>query len=194
MDYKDVNDYELVYRIRENDDEEAINFLIKKYEPIIIKLAKKYFVQAKYQGVDMNDFLQEGRIAVVKALNSYDPNSVSLFYTYVTICINRHFVSYCRNLSSTKNTPLNYSVSDDCLYDIGDFSFEPVEYLNDRLKDDIVIREKNSLKFIDSNIFELRFNGFSYKEIGELLDVSCSVVSRRLCKIKQSLQRVKDKF
>ena len=30
--------------------------------------------------------------------------------------------------------------------------------------------------FLDSNIFELRYNGFSYKEISRLLDVSIQIL------------------
>lgn len=194
MDYKDVNDYELVYRIRENDNEDALNVLVKKYEPLIVGLAKKYYVKVKYQGADMSDLLQEGRIALVKALNSYDPNHVSLFYTYVSICIERHFITFCRNLGALKHGPLNYSVSDDYLYNVSDNSVEPDYCLNRKLDECIICEGKNLLNFLDSNIFELRYNGFSYNEICELLDVSYSVVSRRLCKIRKTLQVLKNKF
>ena len=194
MDYKDINDYELIYRIRENDDEDAINIIVKKYEPLIFNVAKKYFVQLKYQGADMTDLVQEGRIAVYKALNSYDPNNVSIFFTYVTICIERHFITYCRNLGANKYSPLNYSVSDDCLYEIKDYSFEPYNNIVRKNDENTIVNVKNLLDFIDSNIFELRYNGFSYKEISELLDISISAVSRHLCKIRDTLQGIRDKF
>lgn len=194
MDYKDINDYELIYRIRENDDEEAVNIMVKKYEPLIVNFARKYFVQLKYQGADMTDLVQEGRIAVFKALSSYDPNSVSIFFTYVTICIERRFITYCRNLGANKYSPLNYSVSDDCLYEIKDYSCEPYNIVIRNNEENSIMEFKNSLDFVDSNIFELRYNGFSYKEISELLDISISAVSRHLCKIRNTLQIIKDKF
>ena len=194
MDYNDINDYELIYRIRENDDEEAVNIMVKKYEPLIVNFARKYFVQLKYQGADMTDLVQEGRIAVFKALSSYDPNSVSIFFTYVTICIERRFITYCRNLGANKYSPLNYSVSDDCLYEIKDYSCEPYNIVIRNNEENSIMEFKNSLDFVDSNIFELRYNGFSYKEISELLDISISAVSRHLCKIRNTLQIIKDKF
>ena len=194
MDYKDINDYELIYRIRENDDEEAVNIMVKKYEPLIVNFARKYFVQLKYQGADMTDLVQEGRIAVFKALSSYDPNSVSIFFTYVTICIERRFITYCRNLGANKYSPLNYSVSDDCLYEIKDYSCEPYNIVIRNNEENSIMEFKNSLGFVDSSIFELRYNGFSYKEISELLDISISAVSRHLCKIRNTLQIIKDKF
>ena len=40
MDYKNINDYEQLYLIRENDDE-AKDTVFHKYKPIIISIASK---------------------------------------------------------------------------------------------------------------------------------------------------------
>ncbi|MBQ3510885.1 MAG: sigma-70 family RNA polymerase sigma factor [Bacilli bacterium] len=194
MDYKNINDYEVLYQIKENNDDYAINILIKKYDAIILNLAKKYFQQSKYQGVEINDFIQEGRIAVMKAINTFDANNDVLFYTYVCVCINRRLISYCRRLNSLKNMNLNYSVSDDAISLIRDYSYEPYNYLEIKSIEDKLIEKKNNMKFLDSNIFELRYNGFSYKEICSLLDIDVSLLSRRLCKIRCTLQSFKDKL
>lgn len=192
MNYKNLNDYELLYRIRE-DNMLSVDVLIKKYEPVIVGLAKKFYPIVKCCGADMNDLVQEGRIALLKAINAYD-ESDSLFYTYVSVCLKNHLITYCRSLSSSKHSILNYSISEEYSYNISDISFEPDGYLNEKCFDDAIINEMNDLKFIDSCVFELRYNGFSYKEISELLDMSVSSVSRRLCKIRRSLQLLKDKL
>lgn len=193
MDYKNINDYELIYQIRENDDT-SLNILVKKYEPLIAKSARKYFSVSKYQGIELSDLVQEGRIAVIKALSSYDPDGDTLFYTYADVCINRHLITYCRSLNAMKNSALNYSVSDECLYLVGDMSYEPFRCLGYKCDEAFLKEYFYSLDFIDGNILELRFNGFSYKEISELLDISFTVITRRLCKIRKTLQRLKDKF
>ena len=41
-----INDNELIYMIKENDDE-AINTLFKKYEPLINKCCSAYYVFVK---------------------------------------------------------------------------------------------------------------------------------------------------
>ena len=58
MDYKSINDYELVYRIRENNDDDAIEMMIKKYEPIICSYAKKYIKFASQHGVEFDDLME----------------------------------------------------------------------------------------------------------------------------------------
>lgn len=195
MDYKNINDYELVYRIRENSDSDATNLIIKKYEPIICSCAKKYISFLGRYGVEMDDLIQEGRIAVLKAIKGYEENKTVIFYTYVSICIERSLITYFRSLMRKKNSPLNYSITEDYLYNLSDDSYNLSNYVINNLEEkNILLWVKEKFDFLDSNIFELRYNGFSYKEIGMLLDVSTSFVDSRLCKIRKTLQRKKDKF
>lgn len=195
MDYKSINDYELVYRIRENNDDDAIEMMIKKYEPIICSYAKKYIKFASQHGVEFDDLIQEGRMAVVKAVYKYDSDKASIFYTYVSLCIERRLITYCRDLSVKKNLPLDYSINSDYLYGVIDMAGEPFIYVMEReLEEKILLWVRKKFDFIDSSIFELRYNGFSYKEIGILLDVSETLVDSRLCKIRKSLQKVRNKL
>lgn len=187
MNYGNLNDYEILYRVRENDDS-AVELMIVKYEPVILSICKKYLNIAKSHGAEMCDLIQEGRIAVIKALNSFDENNKAIFYTYVSLCINRHLISYCRTLSTVKNAALNYSVNDEELYDLGDWNHDPSNVINNLELERKFVDFKYNLDFRDSIIFELRYNGFSYKEIGILLDISYSVVDSRLCKIRKVLR------
>lgn len=193
MIYRNLNDYDLLERIKVADSF-AMDILIKKYEPVIVGISKKFYSKAKYQGSDMNDLVQEGRIAVLRAINAYDYEKDSLFYTYVSVCIKNHLISYCRNLDSRKHSFLNYSLAEEFVFNVSDVSFEPMRYLNEKNFDSLISLERYELSFIDGCVFELRYNGFSYKEISNLLDMSMSSVSRRLCKIKKSLQLLKDKI
>lgn len=193
MDYKDVNDYELIYRIRENDDD-AISLMYEKYEPIIINVAKNYYLKYGYTGVELNDLIQEGRIALYKALCCYKEDKEAIFYTYLNICLHRHFVTYYRRLNSNCNRLLTNCYSDDYFLGIGDNSMEPSIYISEREIERLFLKSKYTLDFKDSNIFELRYNGFSHREISELLDISVYSVDARLCKIRKILQGIENKF
>lgn len=194
MDYKNINDYELVYRVRENDDD-AFNLIIRKYEPIICNYAKRYIGFVAKHGADMDDLVQIGRMAVAKAVRSYNSDNASIFYTYVTVCIERGFITYCRDLTTKKNRPLNYRVSDDYLCTVADNSTDPFNFVAEiDFSEYFLAIVRDKFRFVDCNIYELRYNGFSYKEIGELLDIPVSVVDSRLCKIRKTLQLIRDKF
>ena len=56
MDYKKINDYEVVYLVKEND-EEARKIIFNKYITIVRKLASKYSLSAICARVDFDDFV-----------------------------------------------------------------------------------------------------------------------------------------
>lgn len=187
MDYKQINDYEVMYMVREND-EDARGILFKKYLPIVGKIASKYTGFTNRKGVDFDDLLQEGLIALNAAINGYEDGNGVLFYTYVSVCIERHLSTYCRRLDNKKNYFLNNSIDDDNYYFIMD-SKSSIDYIfNESLAEEEFIRCKNAFDIKHSSIFELRYNGFSYKEISRLLDISISTVDGRLYRIRKSLQ------
>ena len=50
MEYKNVNDYEVIYMIREND-EDAENLMYEKYRPLLYKYVNKFYFTSIGQGV-----------------------------------------------------------------------------------------------------------------------------------------------
>ena len=52
-----------------------------------------------------------------------------------------------------------------------------------------IINFKNSLSFLDAQIFELRYNGFSYRNIASLLEIDAKKVDNQLLKIRKKLEK-----
>lgn len=192
MNYKNVNDYEIMYMVREND-EDAVDIMFKKYEPVIKQLAAKYFLKVKKCGVEFDDLMQEGLIAFNRALNSYRDDCGAMIYTYIYVCLERHFITYCRNLQSKKNYYLNNSISDEYCCAYIDFK-DPDYFINNAIMYDQFTKYKNDLEFLDANILELRMNGFSYKEICCLLEISHKYLESRLSRIRNTLKRKEKTF
>ena len=97
---KDYNDYELVYLAQEQN-EDALNIIYKKYEPIVYKKCRKYLNFLK--GVELCDLIQECNIILLNAIKTYNQDNTTTFYTFITICIDRHLVNlYRKNLNNTK--------------------------------------------------------------------------------------------
>ena len=112
MDYKDFNDYELLNYIAEGN-EDANNIIIKKYEPLIIKIAIKMLPYCKNNGLDKNDLIQEGMIGLNHAIDKYHEMEDTLFYTYAKKCIERKIISVVIASNRNKNKILNESISYD---------------------------------------------------------------------------------
>ena len=169
MNYKKYNDYELIYNVRENDDS-SYNDLFNKYIPIMKRLAYTYYNNYKNYGYDLDDFQQEAYIAFHSAVNSFNEGKDSLFYTFVILCINRALLSFCRKIScEMKNISNQYLINIDDNNIIGTSNID--EYCDYNDLRSFFNRIYLELGFEDSCIFELRYNGFSYKEISVLLDL-----------------------
>lgn len=192
--YNNLNDYEQLYLIKENDDY-AKNNIFEKYKPIIVSIAKKYQVYSNYR-YDIEDFIQEGYIGLNKAIDSFTEEKEVLFYTFALVCIERQIQAYYRKINTLKNYYFNNSSSLDLEYEgIPFINLIPEENnindpftnsITDSLFTDLIVF-KNNLSLKKSYIFELRCNGFKYKEISKLLDIPVSIVDNYIHAIKKEL-------
>ncbi len=198
MNYKNMNDYELLYLISEND-EFAREILINKYKPIVHFIANKYYKVNKSKGVELQDLIQEGYYALLKSTETYQPIKNNLFYTYTSVCIERTIQAFCRKLNTKKYEILNQSFSYEVCEPNSNQQYKNI--ISDTKEDEpftkILIedfyQELNQLRLdLDteySEIFELRYNGFSYKEISILLDIKVSRVGKCLESVRKELRK-----
>ncbi|MBQ6477258.1 MAG: sigma-70 family RNA polymerase sigma factor [Bacilli bacterium] len=185
MEYR-INDDELIYMIRENDDI-AVNTIFSKYKPIIMKVCSSYYDFAKTHGVEFCDLVQEGNISLYKAYSRYDEYKDNTFFTYFLKCLTNHLNSYCRDISVKKHNILNGSIPINLDMNIDKYINKEYDYIS---YEDEFVYIKNMLTFKNSLVFELRYNGFSYKEISKLLDIPISTVDGRLSKIRVKLKEI----
>ncbi len=185
MNYRDYNDYELLYMIKE-DNEEAINIMIYKYDPLVKKIAFSFY--NNFKGVSLEDMVQEGRVALFNTFLSYQDNYNVLFYSYAYKAIKNAIYNLCNKACRYKRKS-NINTSElDVLYDAG-YVIDYENIIMDIEYSKKIESFKNSLKFSDSLIFELRYNGFSYMDISILLDISVKKVDNTIYGIKKKLKK-----
>lgn len=176
MDYKEYNDYELVYMVKE-ENEYYTEILFKKYQSIILKLSNKYYRQYKNYGYDYEDFYQEALVSFYKAINNYDNNRNVLLYTFIIVCINRGLLSFIRGITN-KCVDLNsiYVDINENEFCIADPERDTNTMIDYNELGEIVKKVIFSLPMESGAILELKLNGFTYREIGTLLDIPTSSV------------------
>ena len=98
-----VSDEELV-KIMKADirSQDAFNELVGRYNSYINYKARFYFIA----GLQRDDLIQEARIALFNAVHSYNEKKETSFYTFATLCINRHIVACMRNANTLKQSML----------------------------------------------------------------------------------------
>ena len=193
MDYKKYNDNELIYMVREND-EISTNILVNKYYPIILNISNEYY--KKYNGYiyDFDDFYQEGLVSFYKALSTYNNTKDVLFYTYVVFCIRRSLSSFGKLVNKKKNKDENIDINE-LEYAIEDVKTNPTNRDSYIELENIVRNVIFSLPLESGSILELKTNGFTYKEIGKLLDIPISSVEFKSRRARKMLRnRVMDYY
>lgn len=90
-------------------DKKAMEEVIKSYTPFVVKSARCTFVK----GYDIEDLIQIGQVAIIKAVNMFDVTKSSAFTGYVTNAIARSFYGLIRdNIKENSCCSLN-SVNED---------------------------------------------------------------------------------
>lgn len=199
MEYKTLNDNELIYLCNENV-EEAENILIDKYKPCILIILKEYLKEYNIVGMEVADLYQEGLIGLIHAVKSFDEKKDVTFYTYANTCIKTSIMSSVRHAFRKKNRILNNSYSLDkliedsnnSLYDIfKDDSFEPTRVLLDNEEKSSIITEiKSKLSKKELIIFELKLKGLKNPEIAILIDRDKKYVENTMYRINKKYKEV----
>ena len=195
MKYKDFNDYELLSYIAEGN-EDANNIIIKKYEPLINKIATKMLPFCKNNGLEKSDLIQEGMIGLNHAIERYQEKEDVLFYTYAKKCIERKIISVVISSNRNKNKILNESISYDddenlLLRFIKSETPSPEEeIINIELEEDLLQKIKEVLTDLEEQVFSLLISGFKYKEIAEMLDKDGKSIDNTIQRIKVKIKNI----
>jgi RNA polymerase sporulation-specific sigma factor len=190
-------------------DEKSFKQLLKMVEPDLKKIAAHFFIL----GSDREDVLQELRLGVFKAVNSYDCTKDTTFKNFcVNLVCKRHLATAISSAKRMKNSVLNDSISLDAPLILGDDGNLQTlaDYIPDKLNpfdespetnlvQDILMREEyeiNSSKLLEkltpleADIYKEYNINSSYKEISVKLQVPAKCVDNALTRIRKKASEV----
>ena len=201
MDYRDLNDYELISYVYEND-EDARNILLKKYEPLIASIVNRMWNSCSYIGLDKSDLMQEGMIGLNHAMEYFNEHKDITFYTYAKTCIERSIISVIVSAKRLKHKALNESISlnieeeDNSLEKLlRDDNSNPEEIIVDsEMTEELIDKIRMRLTDFEVQVFDLMIGYFSYREIAELLDKDKKQIDNAIQRIKAKAKEEIKKF
>lgn len=200
MNYDEINDYEVLSMVADNKD--ATELLFKKYKPLIVGLAKKIYNNNQNTGFDLNDLIQEGMIGFSTAINTFDENKDTTFFTYAKTCIERRLISLIKSASRLKHQILNESYSvEDLAQDnkslenlLEDSTSNPEnKIIDDENTNELIRNIQKQLTPLESAVFELKISGFTYREIADILDKDSKSIDNAISRIKTKVQKYLEK-
>ena len=188
------NDYELI-SLAQEQNEDAIEILYQKYQPIITKKSKKFYNLLKGKGIELCDLIQECYIALDYAIKTFNQDKDNMFYTYLNTCLDRQLIDQYRKILNQKNKLLNESLpletsieeenNNDLLNIIEDNTNNPErELFTEEEYISLQNRIIDKLTPLEECVFLLKIQNFDYKEIANILDKDNKSIDNAIQRIK----------
>lgn len=194
--FRHLTDEEIVRIAQEENDGEAMDYIVYKYRNFVKSKAQTYFLI----GADKEDIIQEGMIGLYKATRDFRPDRQASFRSFAAFCITRQIITAIKTATRQKHIPLNSYVSlnkpiyaeesERTLMDVvsGDSVTDPEELIISKEKfRDIEKRMNEVLSELEWQVLNAYIEGKSYNEISQKLN-------RHVKSIDNALQRVKRKL
>lgn len=187
----ELSDSELIKLFKEGN-ESAFDYLFRRYEPLIAKVARKYYVR----GYETEDFYQIGAVAFYKAVLSYEENGNSSFYSYVLSCVRNSIVSQFRRQLLKIEYATDFEDIEKAMEACKIYSIEKSEILDE--ENDILLHSYRTelarltkskfLSPLEKKCLVSFIDGLSYVEIAEEHGFELKKVDNALMRIRTKLR------
>lgn len=196
-EYDSMSDEEIV-EIAKAGENQALEYLIKKYKNFVRSKARSYFLI----GADKEDIIQEGMIGLYKAIRDFKQDKLSSFKGFAEICITRQIITAIKTATRQKHIPLNSYVSlnkpifdeesDRTLMDVlsGVKVTDPEELIISREElNSIENKIGEILSELEWEVLNSYLEGKSYQEIACDLDRHVKSIDNALQRVKRKLEK-----
>lgn len=191
-------DLELLMQIRQNQDELAMEKLVKKYLPMIRHIVNNQNILND----DYEDYLQEGAVGLLKAIEQYRPDDYRIkFSTFAYLCIMRRIYNKIKQSYTKKSLLVSGSVSlNQTVYEesnrtllnmMADYSNEPFTMVeNDWIVERLNMVLMAYLSPLEYQVIQLLLNGFNLSEINKILNQPIKTIDNARTRARLKLKKV----
>ncbi len=186
------DDIELVLQAQEKD-EDAKNYLYKKYHPLLEKKSYEIYKLLQNKGIDINDVYQEVLLIFEMAINEYDPEKDAGFYTFLNICLKNKNNNLIARHNNNKNKILNESISMESVENIDTNTASrklEEEFLDVESTKELYSKIKESLTSQEYDVFCLKTDNIPIKEIAKRLNKDTKTIYNALQRIKLKIKDI----
>lgn len=192
--YNNLNDEEIISRIKEGD-QQALTFLLEKYKDLVNSKVSKYFII----GAEKEDIVQEGMIGLYKAIKGFDICKQNTFKTFANICVERQLITAIKTSNRQKHMPLNSYLSlNSSVYDNEGDDTELIETFEvDTIEDplDTIMKKEyfseiqstmhKSLSKFEEKVLDRYIQGESYEVIAKKLETPVKSIDNAIQRIRK---------
>lgn len=182
-------------------DHESLDLLLRNYAPLVRSLARKSFLM----GGDIEDLQQEGLLAIINAVRLYNPEKNKSFSSFATMCVRTKMIDAIRTATREKHRVLNIASSlsseetmeilENSAVDGSETALDPLTiYLEEEKKTSFYENLSKLLTTDQIDLLKLYFEGYSYVEISQKMNIPLKKVDNTLSLVKRKLKKEKTLF
>ena len=174
-------------------DRVAEETLVTRYTRLVRTCARPFFLA----GGDSEDLIQEGMVALIKAVREFSPDKAATFRTFAEICIRNRLYSVLRASARDKHRALNQSISldtpdfDSNSYTSGTSSLaqrDPEDFLIDREHTAALLAAvRKQLSEFEAKILGYYLDGLSCREIADTVGKPPKSVDNAVQRIRRKV-------
>lgn len=194
-EFKSLSDEAVVALAKENN-EAALEYIIKKYKNMVKAKARSYFIM----GADREDIVQEGMIGLFKAIRDYRNDKKASFKAFADLCITRQIITAIKTATRQKHIPLNsyISLNKPIFDEDSDRTLLDILTTTKTTDPETMIIDREELSNIEEKIGEV-LSGFEQEVLmsyvrGKSYQEIAIDLNRQVKSIDNALQRVKKKL
>ena len=193
--YEQMTDEQLIGKLRKGD-KNIIDYIMEKYKNLVRKEANAMYLL----GGENDDLIQEGMIGLFKAVQDYDVEQETSFFSFARLCVTRQMYSAIEASKRKKHSPLNSYIS---LYETNEEQgplletmaagqeSNPEELLVSREYAELLeTRLEEILSDLENRVLYLHLLRTDYKTIARLLDKSPKTIDNALQRIKGKTEKL----
>ena len=192
---KEISDEQIVKLIKDDNNKEALEFLLDKYKELVNMKVGKYFII----GAEREDMIQEGMIGLYKAIQNFECEKQSSFKSFANMCVERQMITAIKTSNRQKHMPLNGYLSLNSsageedeegkdLMDIFNANLieDPLETITKKeYYKDIENTIDKSLSEFEKQVLKGFINGQSYEQIATKLDTQAKSADNAIQRIRK---------
>ena len=195
---------ETVIALAQQGDEQAMEFLLKKYQGLLNYICDKYYLKDG----EKDDLMQEAMIGFVQGVKSFKPESGKQFKNFAYLCVKRELDSCIKRSTRKKHMILNEALPMTVYNENDEQAEDKSAYLIERdvtgkivsPENTVVARESYSeimdkiaavLSKMELNVLLMRVMGMSYNEITLALQLENKSVDNAVQRIRKKVNKSK---
>ncbi len=179
--HKNLSDDDIIRGIQSGNNE-FLQSLFSRYVKLVHNKAARYSVA----DIELDDFVQEGLIALYQAAITYD-FSTSSFVSYAKTCVSNAILTLIKHKNRKRRIPENLisSIDDKSVTVVT----TPEALMIERESiEGIYSNIKNILSDFEYKVFLASLQGYSVNAISENLNVSEKSISNALCRLRRKIK------